>query len=119
MNEHELVWALLPEGLEPYFDIQGFEKNEHMFRIILVEKNTVPTELPLKYRGKTVINSVLNDLLIEDFPMRGRKGEILIRKRSWKFKDVDQLFSRDLDFCFAGTRIGREFAVFLKELDRE
>ena len=119
MNEHDLVWALLPEGLEPYFDIQGFEKDDLKFRIILVEKNIVPTELPPKYREKKVINSVLNDLLIEDFPMRGRRGEILIRKRSWKFKDVDRMFSRDLEFCFEGTRIGKEFASFLKEFDRE
>ena len=118
MKEHDLVWALLPEGLEPYFDIQRFEKNDLKFRIILVEKNIVPAELPSEYRGKRVINSVLNDLLIEDFPIRGRKGEILIRKRSWKFQDVDRMFSHDLEFCFEGTRIGKEFASFLKEFDR-
>jgi hypothetical protein len=117
MNEHKLVWAMLPEGLEPYFDIYGFEKSEDVFRIILVEKNIIPKDLPTQYHGKKVINSVLNDLLIDDFPIQGKKGEILIRKRSWKFKGVEGMYSRDLKFCCKGTRISKGFAAFLKEFD--
>lgn len=119
MKEHELAWAILPDGLEPYFDIQGFETDALKFRIILVEKNVVPGDLPAKYHGKKAINSVLNDLLIDDFPIQGKKGEILIRKRSWKFEGVEGVYSRNLEFCFEGTRISKKFAAFLKEFDRE
>lgn len=118
MKEHELVWAMLPEGLEPYFEIQGFEKNEGRFRIILVEKNTVPKKLTAEYQGKKIINSVLNEFLLDDFPIQGRKGEILLKRRSWKFEGVEKMLSRDLDLCFEGTKLSKEFAVFLKELDR-
>lgn len=117
MNEHSLVWAMLPEGMDSYFEIEGFEKDELHFRIILVEKNIVPEDLPEEYRGKKVINTVLNPVLIEDFPIRGRKGEILLRRRSWKFEGVDPLYSRKLDLCFPGIRIGKEFAAFLKAMD--
>lgn len=117
MNEHELVWAMLPEGMDRYFEIEGYEKDDLHFRIILVEKNTVPEELSEEYRGKKVINTVLNPVLIEDFPIRGRKGEILLRRRSWKFAGVDPLYSRKLDICFPGIRIGKEFASFLKAMD--
>lgn len=119
MKEHELAWAMLPDGLEPYFDIQGFEKDELKFRIILVEKNIIPSDLPEKYHGKKTISSVLNDLLIDDFPIQGKKGEILIRKRSWKFEGVEGTYSRNLEFCFEGTRVSKKFAAFLKEFDRE
>jgi len=117
MNEHDLVWAMLPEGLEEYFDIDGYEKDELRFRIILAEKNTVPADLPDEYRGKKVVNTVLNNLLLEDFPVRGRKGEILFRRRSWKFEGVERLLTRKIALTFPGTKISKEFAAFLKELD--
>ena len=117
MDEHDLVWALLPEGLEGYFDVEGYEKDDLRFRIILVEKNVIPTNLPEEYRGKRVVNTVLNDLLLEDFPIRGRKGEILFRRRSWKFEGVDKMLNRKIALTFPGTRLGNEFANFLKNLD--
>jgi hypothetical protein len=117
MNEHELVWAMLPEGLAEYFDIEGFEKDDLRFRIILVEKNIVPVELAEEYRGKKVVNTVLNDILLEDFPIRGRKGEILFRRRSWKFEGVDHMLTRKVALTFPGTKINNEFAAFLKGLD--
>ena len=117
MNEHDLVWAMLPEGLEEYFEVEGFEKDDLKFRIILTEKNTVPTELLDEYRNKKIVNTALNNLLLEDFPIRGRKGEILFRRRSWKFEGVDRMLIRKIALTFPGTKISKEFAAFLKELD--
>lgn len=116
-KEAELVWAMLPEGLEEWFEIKGFEKNERTFRIILVEKNIVP-ELPEDLRGKRIVNTVLNDITIDDFPIRGRKGELVLERRSWKFEGVSKLFHRELDLMIAGTKLEKEFADFLKEFDR-
>lgn len=118
MKEHELAWAMLPEGLERYFDIESFEKSDRHFRIILVEKNIVP-ELPEEYRGKKVINSVLNSLTVDDFPVRGRKGELVLKRRSWKFEGIDKMLKRRIELCAEGTKLGKEFADFLKELDRK
>src|SRR3990167_229755 len=56
---------MLPEGLEEYFDIGGFEKDDLRFRIILVEKNIIPTDLSEEYRGKKVVNTVLNEKTLE------------------------------------------------------
>lgn len=119
MKEHELAWAMLPEGLEGYFDIESFEKSDRHFRIVLVEKNIVPTDLQEEYRGKKVMNSVLNSLTVDDFPIRGRKGELVLKRRSWKFEGVDKMLTRKIDLCVEGTKLEKEFAVFLKELDRE
>lgn len=118
MKEHDLLWAMLPDGLEEFFELKKFEKNQNYFRIILVEKNIIPANLPREYQGRTVINTVLDDIIIDDFPIRGRKGEILLKRRSWKFDGVDKMLKRDIRFTEKGTKLEKEFADFLKELDR-
>ena len=118
MNEHDLLWAILPEGLKEFFDVKSFEKTVNKFRIVLVEKNIIPSEISDEYRGKNVINTVLDDLIIDDFPIRGRKGEILLKRRSWKFEGVDRMLKRNIKLCANGTRLEKEFADFLKELNR-
>lgn len=117
MNEHDLLWAMLPEGLEEFFEVKAFEKKADKFRIILIEKNIVPADLSEPYRGKKIINTVLDDLIIDDFPIRGRKGEIILKRRSWKFEGVDKMLKREIKLCAKGTKLEKEFAIFLKGLD--
>lgn len=118
MNEHEVFWAMLPDGLQEYFDIESFEKNDHKFKIVLVEKNILPKEMPEEYHGKKVINTVLNDILMDDFSIRGRKTEIVLRRRWWKFEGVPRMLMRSMDLFHPSMRYSKEFAAFLKELDR-
>jgi hypothetical protein len=118
MNEHDLLWAMLPEGLEEHFEVKKFEKSENKFRIILEEKNIIPTNLPTDYQGKKVINTVLDDIIIDDFPIRGRKGEVVLKRRSWKFEGIDKMLKRNIALCEKGTKLEKEFAAFLKEIDR-
>lgn len=86
---------------------------------MLVEKNVLPIEMPPEYHGKKVINTVLNDLQMDDFPIRGRKCEIVLRRRWWKFKGVQRMLMRSIDIFQPGMRFSKEYAVFLKELDRK
>lgn len=118
MNEHNLLWAILPDGLEEYFDVESFEKNEHKFKIVLIEKNSLPTDMSPEYQGKKVINTVLNDVQMDDFAIRGRKVEIVLRRRWWKFEGVPRMLMRSMDLFHPSMRYSKEFAVFLKELDR-
>ena len=117
--QEELVWAFLPEGLREYFDIEKFEKDEKRFGITLVEKNVLPAEMPPEYQGKKVINTVLNEIVIDDFPIHGRKCEIILRRRWWKFEGVDRMLMRSIDVFHPGMRYSKEFALFLKDLDRK
>ena len=118
MKEIELLWAILPEGLEGYFEVKGYEKNEKKFRIVLEEKNEIG-ELPSQYRGKKTINTVLKASMLDDFPIRGRKGELEIRKRYWKFDGVKEWYTRAIKLNAEGTKLEKEFAVFLKEFYRK
>src|SRR3989338_2580371 len=117
--QEELVWAFLPEGLREYFDIEKFEKDEKRFGITLVEKNVLPAEMPPEYQGKKVINTVLNEIVIDDFPIHGRKCEIILRRRWWKFEGVDRMLMRSIDVFHPGMRYSKGFALFLKDLDRK
>lgn len=117
--KEELLWAFLPEGLEGYFDIESFEKDEKRFKIILIEKNILPIEMPAEYHNKKVINTVLNDIQMDDFPIRGRKCEIVLRRRWWKFEGVQRMLMRSIDVFHESMRFSKEFAAFLKELDRK
>lgn len=119
MNEHDLLWAMLPEGLEAFFEVEHFEKADTVFRITLAEKNLIPADLPGKYSGKKVINTVLKPITVDYFPLKGRKTEIIVRRRWWQFEDVDEMFRRVIPLCAEGTKLEREFADFLKEFNRE
>ena len=117
--KENFFWAFLPEGLEEHFDVESFEKDEKSFKITLVEKNVLPVEMPDEYHGKKVINTVLNDIQMDDFPIRGRKCEIILRRRWWKFEGVPRMLMRSIDLFQPGMRFSKEFASFLKELDRK
>lgn len=114
MSEHKLLWDILPEGLEAYFDLESYEKSELCFRIVLIEKNIVP-ELPKEYQGKQIINTIIKPITIDCFPVKGRKGELILKRRCWKFESVEPWLKREISICAPGTKLEKEFADFLKE----
>jgi len=115
-KEQELLWDMLPDGLSEYFDIELHEKTEKYFRITLIEKNIVPN-LSKEYQGKPIINTVIKPITIDYFPIKGRKGELVLKRRSWKFEGVNKWLKREIDICVSGTKLEKEFADFLKEFD--
>lgn len=117
MKEHDLLWAMLPGGLEAFFELEDFQANDRGFRIILIEKNLIPADIPPPYHGKRVLNTILKPSLIDFFPIKGKKTEIILKRRWWQFEAVDKFFTRDIKVCAEGTKLVKEFADFLKELD--
>jgi len=112
--KEELLWAMLPDGLSEWFDIEGYEITSKCFRITLVEHNML-TGLPEEYQGKNVINTIIKPITVDFFPIKGRKGELVLKRRCWKFEGVKKMFKRDIQICAPGTRLEQEFADFLKE----
>lgn len=114
-----LLWDMLPPNLEWYFEVSRYEKTDTVFRIWLTEINTIPEDLPEKYHGKKIINSYTREITIDDFPLRGRKWELILKRRFWKFAWVDELLHRNINVVFPGTKMDSEFADFLKEVHRQ
>jgi hypothetical protein len=107
---HALLWAVLPKELEEHFEITGHEKTDTHFRIFLTEKN-----IPPNTEGKLIINTLLKTLTVDDYPLRGRKCELIIQRRYWKLADTAKLLKRDIPITKEGTKLACEFANFLKE----
>ncbi len=118
MIHENLIWAMLPDGLAGFFEIESYEKSDKVFRIVLLEKNVIPP-LAEEYRGRKVVNTVIKPFTVDFFPIKGRKGELILKRRWWQFEGIEKMLKRDINICVKGTHLEKEFADFLKELDRE
>ena len=81
--------------------------------IYLEEKNEVPKE----YAGmKVESKGFYEPVVVQDFPIRGKKLFLNVRRRRWVVKDENRYVSRDWKLVAGGSRMTHEFASFLKEL---
>lgn len=116
--ETDLLETFFPEGILKWFAVKDFEKSEEEIKITFEEKNITP-ELPEEYRGKKLISKGFKKIVVNDFPIRGRKTELIFLRRVWKIKGVDKLLKRDIGICAPGTKLEKEFADFLKDFHRK
>lgn len=110
--------VFLPKGILEWFDIKEMENSEQKIRITFEEKNVVP-ELDEKHRGKRITSKGFKRILIDDFPIRGRKAELIFMRRLWQIEGEKELLKRDLELVVPGTTLSPDFASFLKEMCRE
>lgn len=55
-------------------------------------------------------------VIVQDFPLRGKKVFLNIRRRRWILKKHNEYISRNWRMVAEGTRMTQDFASFLKEL---
>jgi len=113
MNTDYLEY-FLPNDVLDWFNIINIEKSNEKLRIILEEKNLVP-EIPKEHRGERIISKGFTEFLIDDFPIRGRKTELLFLRRIWETERTGKRLKRNITLCAKGTKLEKEFADFLKE----
>lgn len=110
-NYKALVSLLLPEGILDYFDITDTNSGREGLSIYLEEKNVAPDG----YTSDQLESKGFHDQVkVEDFPIRGKKAYLYIKRRRWQVKDNGHIISRDWRLVQSGTRMTREFAAFLK-----
>ena len=106
-----LISLLLPKGILEFFDIVNTVNSKDGLSIYLDEKNTAPEGYrleDLKSKG------FFAEIRVQDFPIRGKKAFLCIRRRRWEEKTSGDIISRDWKLVQSGTRMTREFAAFLK-----
>lgn len=104
---------LLPEGTLDYFIINDVKENSTEIVIYLEERNEVPQEYSnVKVESKGFYDPVV----VQDFPVRGKKLFLNIRRRRWIVKEDGHYVSRNWKLVAKGGRMTHEFASFLKEL---
>lgn len=119
-----LLALFLPEGILNYFEITGFERTDSNLQtydkrltIFLTEKKTIPEEY---IENKHKASGFMEPRVIEDYPIRNMLVSLSIKRRRWdvELNGKTVKISRDWNTIITqGTRITKEFAAFLKELN--
>ena len=104
---------LLPEGTLDYFDLVDVKESVNEVVIYLEEKNIVPE----KYTDQDIESKgFYAPVFVQDFPLRGKKVFLNIRRRRWLLNKHNEYISRNWRMVAEGTRMTQDFASFLKEL---
>ena len=104
---------LLPEGTLDYFDLVDVKESVNEVVIYLEEKNIVPE----KYTDQDIESKgFYAPVIVQDFPLRGKKVFLNIRRRRWLLQKHNEYISRNWRMVAEGTRMTQDFASFLKEL---
>ena len=109
--ERRLLTLLMPEGLLEYFDIMDVVQVNKELHIHLDEKNIAPTgyeNTKLESKGFIPVTE------IKDFPIRGQKVTLHIKRRRWTVLADGKIISRDWTLVREGARMTTEFGLFLK-----
>jgi hypothetical protein len=111
-NTYEtLVSLLLPQGILEFFELTNVSQLPAGLNIYLEEKNITPSE----YKDqKLESKGFLPEISIQDFPIRGQKVTLCIKRRRWEVKETGAIITRDWDLVRKGARMTTEFGTFLK-----
>lgn len=104
---------LLPEGTLDYFDLVNVQEGSNEIVIYFEEKNVVPEQ----YAGQeSESKGFCEPVVIQDFPIRGKKVFLNVRRRRWILKKSNEYIKRNWRLVAEGTRMTQDFASFLKVL---
>lgn len=114
-NYLDLLKLVLPEMLLEHFDLVKSFKEEEQLKLYFEEKNTLPQEIV----GRDLVSKGFHkEVIIQDFPLRGRFVFLYVKRRRWTDKETGEIVQRDWNIVSKGTRMTTEFASFLKEINQ-
>ena len=111
----DLLKILLPELLITHFDLTGHQTEGNLLHLHFEEKPAIPKEFSSK---QVIAHGFHKEITIQDFPVRGKKVFLHIKRRRWLSKQSKQIIQRDWNLVAQGTRMTTEFAAFLKVLSQ-
>ncbi|MEI7750437.1 MAG: transposase [Candidatus Moraniibacteriota bacterium] len=111
--QQKVLSLMFPKGIFEWFDLVDGVLGDDDIRITLEEKDIPPFEDGNTHRK--ILARKFHDITITDFPIRGRRTLITLRRRYWKVEGRKEYLKRDIPVSFPGTQLEKEFADFLKE----
>jgi hypothetical protein len=110
-----LLRLFLPDFILENFEFTGVIEDSDIFHIHLEEFKTPPLDWgPVKLLSK----GFFPEISVQDFPIRGHKVFLHIKRRRWINTETGMLMYRNWTLVEKGTRMTGEFAAFLKEINR-
>jgi hypothetical protein len=76
----ELLFMFLPSSLQERYNIDNMESTPDGLLITLREIETLPSFLPAQYHGKKILTSTVKSTTVEDFPVRGRRCTLILKR---------------------------------------
>ena len=110
-----IIQFLLPEFILENFELTTIDRQEGVFHIHLTEKNTDDRD---SERENLLSKGFFAPITVQDFPVRGHKVCLHIKRRRWLNTQTGKVVYRDWTQVEKGTRMTGEFAAFLKEISR-
>jgi hypothetical protein len=111
----DLLSLFLPQVLVDYFKLVKHGKEGELLHLYFEEHIDVPKEFSdLKLHSK----GFHKQITIQDFPLRGHRVYLPIKRRRWLDIQTHKVVERDWNLVAQGTRITTEFSDFLKEISR-
>jgi hypothetical protein len=105
---------LLPKVLIEYFDLTNHKAQAEEIHFYFKEDNTTPAEFKDQ---KLTSNGFFAEATLQDFPIRGKQVFLHITRRRWINETTGKAVSRDWRLVAKGTRMTKEFATFLKQIN--
>jgi hypothetical protein len=114
-NYIELLKLILPQLIVEHYDLVNTKTEQQKMHLFFEEKNTPPKE----YNKRQLISKgFLNEITIQDFPLRGKFVYLHIKRRRSTDKESQEIIQRDWNIIAQGTSMTQEFADFLKDINR-
>ena len=113
--DKELLKLILPDFLVDHFEVVKVTSLDSRIDIYLEEYIDIPKE----YSSEQLISHGFHkQSVIKDFPIRGKQVYLYVKRRRWLNKSTKEVVSRDWNLLAKGTRMTKEFAYFLKRINR-
>lgn len=110
-----IVQFLLPEFILENFTLTSVDKDGDTFHVHIEEKNAADNDPEKK---NLLSKGFFPTITVQDFPIRGHKVFLHIKRRRWLNTKTGKVVYRDWTEVAEGTRITSEFAAFLKDISR-
>lgn len=109
---YTLSQILLPDEVSHYFTITDIKNAGNTVEIYLEENDEYLTPEDGHEYDK---NGFYEPMNIQDFPLRGRKTILKVKRRRWIDRNTGKSVGNNYKLVAEGTRHSKEFAAFLKE----
>ncbi len=111
----DFLKLILPSVLIDHFDMIKSSREGDILHLYFEEKAEQPNEFSSL---SLVSKGFYNEIMVQDFPLRGQFVFLHIKRRRWINKNDGSIVKRDWTLVASGTRYTEDFADFLKEINR-
>ncbi|KAA0989338.1 transposase [Dyadobacter sp. UC 10] len=109
-----LLEYLLPDFILAYYQLSRVEKSSDLLHVYVEEKNYSESDSSKQF---LLSKGFLPEITIQDFPIRDRRVFLHVKRRRWLNTRTGKIEQRNWAEVADGTRMTKEFALFLKEID--